>query len=94
MPLLIISKKAFQVPIIIRTKSKGKFINILLPLYISQANQGSNIIIATISLLKALGIKPLPLLRRGFSGLIINIIDGTSIELTYYTIFNMGVYSI
>lgn len=93
-PLLTMMEKAFRIPVVVRTKSKGKVVNVTLPVHVSQADQGSDMIVATIGLLKALKIPVLPLSDLGFSGLTMNVADGTSSELTHYAVFEIGVYGI
>jgi hypothetical protein len=94
-PLLSLGDRAFRLLVVVKTtNSKGKTVTVALPAYVSQADQGSDMIVATRALLKALAIPLYPLSGRGFSGLTMHVADGTSAELTHYAVFEIGVRGI
>ncbi|POS83424.1 hypothetical protein EPUL_004130, partial [Erysiphe pulchra] len=60
----------------------------------TQADQGSEMIIVTVGFLKKLELSAKRLSRKGFEGLIMNVADGTFVELTHYLEFEMGVLGV
>ncbi|RKF80145.1 hypothetical protein GcM1_196026 [Golovinomyces cichoracearum] len=86
-----IDQKAFRVPVTVKTTRDAREVKVTLPLSIAQADQGSDMIIATIRFLKKLGLPIKSLAERGFDGLTMNVADGSSTRLTYYSIFEIGV---
>jgi hypothetical protein len=93
-PFMTMNQKAFRVPVVIRTRIKGKLVNVTLPVYAGQADQGSDMIVASVGLLRTLHLKSRALCDRGFSGLTMNVADGNIAELTHYATFKIGVYGI
>lgn len=93
-PLLTTDQKAFRISVVVKTKKGGKEVKVALPISVSQADQGSDMIIATIGFLKALGLTAKVLSWRSFSWLTMNVADGTAAELTHYAAFQVGVCGI
>lgn len=87
-------EKAFRVPATIRTGKTGSTVDIDLPSGAAQADTGSEMVVITVGLVRRLGLPMLQLSERGFSGLKMNVADGTSAKLAYYTRFNVGVLGI
>ncbi|KAI1000227.1 hypothetical protein K3495_g7971 [Podosphaera aphanis] len=93
-PLVTMVQKAFRVPASIKTSRNGEGVNVKLPMNAAQADQGSDMIIVTVGLLKALNIQMKSLKGRGFDGMTMNVADGTSAQLTHYAEFEIGVLGI
>lgn len=93
-PLLTMEQKPLRVPGVVRAKRNGKVVDVTLPLSVSRADSGSDMVVVTIGFLKALGIPAKALVGRGFSGLTMNVADGNTAELTHYSVFNLGVYGV
>ncbi|RKF83279.1 hypothetical protein GcM1_161012 [Golovinomyces cichoracearum] len=72
-------EKAFRVPVVVTTVRNGKQVRVSLPLGVSQADQGSDMIIVTIGFLKKLGLSVKSLVERGYNGLTMNVADGSYI---------------
>ncbi|POS81973.1 hypothetical protein EPUL_006544, partial [Erysiphe pulchra] len=89
-----VDQKAFRVPATIKSRKDGKIVNVSLPASMTQADQGSDMIIVTVGFLKKLGLSAKRLSERGFEGLTMNVADGTSAELTHYAEFEIGVLGI
>ena len=94
MPLETIEQKAFRVPVTVKTKKDGRVVDVTLPLSVSQADQGSDMIIVTVGFLRKLRLPAKRLSERGFQGLTMNVADGTSAELSYYSDFEIGVLGV
>ncbi|RKF59009.1 hypothetical protein OnM2_063021 [Erysiphe neolycopersici] len=86
--------KAFRVPVTVRTRKGRQDVNVTLPASMAQADQGSDMIIVTIGFLKKLGLPMKSLSEKGFNGLTMNVADGTSSKLSYFSEFEIGVMGI
>ncbi|KAI0996192.1 hypothetical protein K3495_g11985 [Podosphaera aphanis] len=75
---------AFRIPVVARAEANGNIIKEALPKHISQADQGSGMNIISQGLVKALKLKMLDLGVKGFSGLTMNIADGSATELSHF----------
>lgn len=82
--------KAFRVLVVVRTVRNGKPMRVSLPLGMSRADQGSDMIIVIIGFLKKLGLLMKSLVERGYNGLTVNVADGSLANLTHSK-FEIGV---
>ena len=87
-------KKAFRVPVVIRTEKDGKLMNIEMPQGVAQADQGSDMVVVSIGLLKAFNINPRPLAELGYNNLTMNVADGRATRLTQCCTLRVGVLGI
>jgi hypothetical protein len=96
MPHLRSDEKAFRVPaVVVKTQRSGDVIRqISLPAGTVQADQGSELNLISIGLVKAMHYKPLSLSSKGFSGLAMNTADGSSSALTHFVTFWLSVLGI
>ena len=95
MPRLRSDEKAFRVPAVVKTQRSGDVIRqISLPAGTVQADQGSELNLISIGLVKAMHYKPLSLSSKGFSGLTMNTADGGSSALTHFVTFWLSVLGI
>ncbi|RKF54648.1 hypothetical protein OnM2_096020 [Erysiphe neolycopersici] len=65
-PLLSAKRKAFRVPVVVKTSRNGTPVNVAMPTEVSLADQGSDMIDVTIGFLRALGISTKPLSELGY----------------------------
>ncbi|KAI0997162.1 hypothetical protein K3495_g11025 [Podosphaera aphanis] len=72
----------------------GKPVKVSLPTSVSQADQGSDMIIMTVGFLEKFNLPLNSLSNRGMNGLTINVADGTSARLTHHSQFEIGVLGI
>ncbi|RKF60417.1 hypothetical protein OnM2_051053 [Erysiphe neolycopersici] len=93
-PLIAADRKAFRIPVIVRTSRGGKPANVALPTEVSQADQGSDMIVITIGLVRSLGIPVQPLAERGYHNLTMNVADGRAAKLTHCCTLTIGVLGI
>ncbi|KAI0991705.1 hypothetical protein K3495_g16482, partial [Podosphaera aphanis] len=93
-PDYITNERAFRIPVTVKAKKEGKTVRVSLPENVAQADQGSDMIIATIGFLEKFGIPTQSLASRGMNGLTMNVADGTSARLTHYAQFEIGVLGI
>ncbi|RKF74109.1 hypothetical protein GcM1_241113 [Golovinomyces cichoracearum] len=89
-----IYQNAFRVPVTVKTIKDAYEVKLTLPLSRAQADQGSDMIIATIGFLKKLGLPIKSLVGRGFDELTMNVADGSSARLTQYSTFEIGALGI
>ncbi|RKF57444.1 hypothetical protein OnM2_074041 [Erysiphe neolycopersici] len=88
------TEKAFRVPVVVKTIRNGKPVRVSLPMRVAQADQGSDMIIVTMGLLRKLGLSVKSLAERGFGGLTMNVADGISSRLTHYSEYEIRVCGI
>ncbi|RKF62841.1 hypothetical protein OnM2_030045 [Erysiphe neolycopersici] len=93
-PLISVERKAFRVPVIVKTSKNGSPVNVVMPTEVSQADQGSDMIVVTIGFLRALGISTKPLSDIGYHNLTMNVADARSAKLTHCCTLTIGVLGV
>ncbi|POS82059.1 hypothetical protein EPUL_005888, partial [Erysiphe pulchra] len=93
-PLVSAERKAFRVPVVVKTSKNGTPVNVVMPTEVSQADQGSDMIVVTIGFLRALGISTKPLSDVGYHNLTMNVADGRSAKLTHCCTLTIGVLGV
>lgn len=93
-PLISTERKAFRVPVVVKTSKNGTPVNVVMPTEVSQADQGSDMIVVTIGFLRALGISTKPLSDIGYHNLTMNVADGRSAKLTHCCTLTIGVLGV
>jgi hypothetical protein len=95
MPRLGPNEKAFGVPAVVKARRSGDVIKqISLPASTTKVDQGSELNLISIGLVKAMHYKPISLSSKGFSGLTMNTADGGSSALTHFVTFWLSVLGI
>ncbi|KAI6250658.1 hypothetical protein HI914_00764 [Erysiphe necator] len=89
-----IKERAFCVPAVIRIRKDGKFVDVKLPPSVAQAETGSDMVVISYGLIKYLNLPMELLSENGFSGLTMNVANGTSSPLKYFTSFQINVLGI
>ncbi|POS81673.1 hypothetical protein EPUL_006018, partial [Erysiphe pulchra] len=87
-------ERAFCVPAVIRTKKGGRSVDVRLPSTVAQADTGSDMVVISYGLVKYLDLPMKLLSENGFSGLTMNVANGTSSPLKYFTSFRINVLGI
>ncbi|POS82096.1 hypothetical protein EPUL_006187, partial [Erysiphe pulchra] len=87
-------ERAFCVPAVIRTRKDGKIVDVKLPPSVAQADTGSDMVVISYGLIKYLNLPMKLLSENGFSGLTMNVANGTSSPLKYFTSFQINVLGI
>ncbi|KAI6245779.1 hypothetical protein HI914_06265 [Erysiphe necator] len=87
-------ERAFCVPAVIRTRKDGKFVDVKLPPSVAQADTGSEMVVISYGLIKYLSLPMKLLSENGFSGLTMNVANGTSSPHKYFTSFQINVLGI
>ncbi|KAI0999007.1 hypothetical protein K3495_g9188 [Podosphaera aphanis] len=86
--------KAFCVPAVIRTRKGGRPVDVKLPSTVALVDTGSNMVVTSYGLVKYLELPMKLLSENGFSGLTMNVANGTSSPLKYLTSFQISVLGI
>lgn len=86
--------KSFRLPAVIKARQGKHLANVHLPPTVAQADTGSDMSVITIGLINHLDLPVYPLSSKGFSGLTMNVANGTSSSLTHFTTFNIGVLGV
>lgn len=94
MPQIRSEDKAFRVPAVLSAMYNNVWKRVSLPLGTCQADQGSELNIVSLGLVRAVGYRPIALTTRGFSGLTMNTADGSASELTHFVRFKIEVLGI
>lgn len=82
-PLVLVYRKSVRIPVTIRTTHNGSPVNLSMPAEVPQVGQISDMIIATIGLIRVLGISAQLLAECGYYNLTMNVVDGRSAKLTH-----------
>ncbi|POS85900.1 hypothetical protein EPUL_002307 [Erysiphe pulchra] len=93
-PQYVTEEKSFRIQVVVKAKKNGKQVKVSLPTSITQADQGSGMVIVTVGFLKKFGLPIKNLSERGMDGLTMNVADGTSARLTHYSQFEIRVLGI
>ncbi|RKF62142.1 hypothetical protein OnM2_035106 [Erysiphe neolycopersici] len=87
-------ERAFCVPALIRTKKGRISVDVRLPSTVNQADTGSDMVVISYGLVKHLDLPMKLLSENGFSGLTMNVANGTSSPLKFFSSFRINVMGI